>query len=173
MCYPGFQTIKINKDRTHSMIKSLWLSETPFQLHHHKMSKNHPSHTINHHCYEPSINKNWPKEWATALALKHLLVSWDLWTYQIGFKFHHPYKRGLSRVSYQFYIIQCRYHHVGPSFAYWFKDPILLTQYCCEYWLFLGQLIHNKLSLPYIYRIKKIGTFGSTRLGPCLNQQRW
>ena len=44
-----------------------------------------------HFCrYEFSI-KIQPKEWTAALALKHLLVSWDLWTYRNGFKLPYHY----------------------------------------------------------------------------------
>ena len=37
-----------------------------------------------HHRNKPSV-KIQPKEWTTALTFKHLLVSWDLWMYWIGF----------------------------------------------------------------------------------------
>ena len=66
-------------------------------LNHDRCYVTEPSHV--HHS-EPShahlgrheiSTKIQPKEWTTALALKHLLVSWDLWTYRIGFKlpYHH------------------------------------------------------------------------------------
>ena len=42
--------------------------------------------------------KNRPKEWATALALKHVLVSWDLWTYCIGFKLQHRHRHHHHRI---------------------------------------------------------------------------
>ena len=42
-------------------------------------------HSKCHRHHELSI-KIQLKEWTTALLLKHLLVSWDLWTYCIGFK---------------------------------------------------------------------------------------
>ena len=48
-----------------------------------------PVHLYRHH--ELSI-KIQTKEWITALVLKHLLVSWDLWTYCIGFKLQHRHR---------------------------------------------------------------------------------
>ena len=46
-----------------------------------------PSHVPVHlHRRHELFIKIQPKEWTTALVLKNLLVSWDLWTYRIGFK---------------------------------------------------------------------------------------
>ena len=50
-------------------------------------------HSSHAHVYRRhELSKIQPKEWATALALKHVLVSWDLWTYCIGFKLIRVYR---------------------------------------------------------------------------------
>lgn len=62
----------------------------------------------NSHWCKPFI-KNWskcqillkirPKEWATALVLKHLLVLWNLWTYCIRFNLHSPSTTHCTAIS--------------------------------------------------------------------------
>ena len=85
-----------------------------------------PVHLYRHH--ELSI-KTQPKEWTTALVLKHLLVSWDLWTYRIGLKLSTSSSSSSHlRIVYHNHAMQCERQYDVMLVSMWLSCTYIRKQ---------------------------------------------